>query len=237
MTFYCPGFICASPEKYNEVEKSRGNLPDYPTEEYLLVSTLFCLNDKFMFHHAVGYYPRMNIRDCFRKARELNRKVGMIREFDSYQDFAIDWRHQCRRFAALAVPNRAASQMVPNTTALLRMLAIYLSWPYEIKEPEDSFTSLYRHYMEVYKQHNGEGPQTVHVFPYTGVIELEKMETVYQDLVPTHTRDTIREGGGYEATFREFAFGELLWEKFDKDGSISKQANVPINDRLQRAQF
>ncbi len=235
MTFYCPGFICASQKIYNEVEQSQGNLPKYPTEEYLLVNTLFCLNDEFMFHHAEGYYPLVNIKNCFDKARELNRKTGLVREFDTYYEFALDWRHNCRRFAALAVANRTKSQMIPNTAALLRMLAIYLSWPFEVKEPYENFTKLYQHYMDTFKQQNGDIPLKVHVFPYTGIIELGIMEDIYQALLPAHTRDIIKEGITFEESFRRFAFGELLWEKIDENGNIPKQANTSIIDKMQRA--
>ncbi len=235
MTFYSPGFICVSEKEFEKYTNKK--LPCYPTEEYLLLSTIFCFNDKFEITHTTrDYYHNVFEEDAyFKRAQELNRKAGNIRTFDTYYDFAVDWRHNCRRFAALAFPSTGTkSQIISNTPALLRMLAIYLSWPFDIKEPEDRLTGLFKYYVQISERKPGEivtlGDPRV---PYTGIYELKDLRHTYAALSPHHTRDTLKESAGYRKKLLCFSLGELLWEKFDQYGNISKQANKPIEERFK----
>lgn len=237
MKFYYPGFISATKEKYFEIEKREGALPKYPTDEYRTVNALLCMDENDELKHIEGYYPFSAITDCFSRARELNMENGNIRRFDTWQEFARDWRHHCRRFAAMAVPYRTEGQLIPYTTSLLRMIAVYMSWPYEVVESDDALIELVKKYDALFHAKHGRKPTKRYELAYTAVREMNRLEGLYMDLVPRHTRDVFRSGSQFEMILRDCAFCELVWEKFDDNGELSPLANKPYSERLRQSGF
>lgn len=210
MKFYCPGLIATSENEYFEREEYV-DFPSWPTSEFPTLQVILCVDENHNVLHMEEVCKNEDVPvRIFERARELNRQAGNVREFTSWNEVAIDLRHFFRRLAALAVPYNAQGKIIPGSTSIVRMISIYQSWPFHVKEAISNMDELYQKYWEARGSQQDDQDREKEPFIFRGTKYLEHL---YRVLVPGHTREIYASGHEIEDECRWWSTRELVWEK------------------------